>query len=348
MSGSFLLALALSSLSSAAESPRLVLDRDLSGEFGPVRDQKDIGWCYANATADILGWRYRTPEPVSAAHVALLRNRTTGRPSDSESGALSWAIFSYATLNERGLCKASALEGHVFPRLRESFPSLHGYQDVFALLRRLRAELSRTERPGVHAVARRVLRRLGLRGEPTPAFIDFLSSTTAEEGGEDIAQGLADRLCARGGYMPAEPRLRIRDLDVDVAVHPSAALEAAEAAIGRHFGLGELPDLHLRGFPATVRAEIAAGRPVAFAYSSGFLNDASKPFSYGDLHASVIVGARCAAGRQCVFKIRNSWGARCAYRNPEIQRSCLPDPGHFWITEDQLNAYGSSIVRFRN
>lgn len=336
----------------AASAVAAPVDRDISASFGPVRDQRDIGWCYANATADMLGWKYRTPEPVSAAHVALLRNRSTRRSADAESGMLSWAIYNYATLNPRGLCKASALEGYVFARLQAAYPNLRvgGYQDLFALIGRLRDELGAANEAEAAAAARRVLQALELNVAPSRAMIEYLSSSSvpSQDRATVLTQWLADLLCAKGGWMPAQPALHaLWDLDADVSIHPNASLRQAEEAIGRHFGLPQLPDLSLRDFPGTVRGELARGRPVAFAYSSGFLGDASKGFDYADLHASVIVGARCERGRECSFKVRNSWGARCSYGNPAVQATCQADPGHFWITASQLETYGSSIVRFR-
>jgi hypothetical protein len=328
------------------------VDRDISASFGPVRDQKDIGWCYANATADMLGWKYHTPEPVSAAHVALLRNRAISSRVNAEGGSLSGSIFNYATLNPRGLCKASALEDYVFPRLRAAYPRLrlNGYGDLFSLVGALRDELASPDRAAALAAGRSVLAALDLHVVPSPEFVDALASPSvpAQARMDAITGWLADRLCERGGYMPAQPALNyLFDLDPDVSVHPNAALQAAQSAINRHFSLPSLPDPSLRDFPGTVRRELARGRPVGLSYSSGFLNDASKGFSYADLHASVIVGAKCEPGQECLFKVRNSWGARCSYGNPAIQASCLPDPGHYWITASQLRTYGSSIVRFR-
>jgi hypothetical protein len=51
--------------------------RDVSVEIGPVRSQGDIGWCYANAAADLLSFHYRNElhgQPVSALYTALLFN----------------------------------------------------------------------------------------------------------------------------------------------------------------------------------------------------------------------------------------------------------------------------------
>ncbi|MBI3565836.1 MAG: hypothetical protein HY079_11610, partial [Elusimicrobia bacterium] len=59
-------ALLAACLAAPAAAARVTFDVDLARELGPVRDQRDIGWCYANAVADILGWKYRTPAPVSA------------------------------------------------------------------------------------------------------------------------------------------------------------------------------------------------------------------------------------------------------------------------------------------
>lgn len=360
-----LVLLLLMSLSPLAASGQEALDVDISGEFGPVRNQRDIGWCYANAAADMLTWKYGVREhPVSASHIALLRNELVPwETPDAESGLVAAAMLAYSN-RPGGMCKAEALEDVVFSRL-----GYRRYEEVFGALRRLRSELASIsasrDREEARTLARRLLARLedaGSRIEPNAAFIDFLASAgePPEERAVEIAEWLAHELCARGGYLRQNRGLFPHDIDADFAAHAQARAEELARSLGREIEHLDIPDARLRRFASTLRSELAERQPVAITYSAGFLDSeeraASGRFDYRDLHSSVVVGARCARDRPCVFKVRNSWGPSCTvtrggrpaplYQNPAIQRTC--EGGHFWMTAEQVEAFTSNIVRFGN
>ncbi len=88
---------------------------DLRPAVGPARNQGNIGWCYANVTADLLTFRYRKElgtKRVSAGYTALIYNKGNEAPPLGEGGAVDQAI-DFAT--REGLCTED-LEGEVMSR----------------------------------------------------------------------------------------------------------------------------------------------------------------------------------------------------------------------------------------
>lgn len=58
--------------------------------MGPVRDQGNIGWCYAHATADIIGYAFdrQLTKPVAALSIALMNNHINAKRFLTEGGTV--------------------------------------------------------------------------------------------------------------------------------------------------------------------------------------------------------------------------------------------------------------------
>jgi hypothetical protein len=85
---------------------------DLREEMGPIRNQGDMGWCYANAAADLLSFKLRKElhgQQVSAAYTALTYLRTLSYLPTTDGGYVSAAIL---MAEKNGLC-TRALEDKV-------------------------------------------------------------------------------------------------------------------------------------------------------------------------------------------------------------------------------------------
>lgn len=91
---------------------------DLRAKVGPIRDQGNIGWCYANAAADLLSYEYKDQlggKQASAMYVAL--NYTDTFMADIpiigesffEGGSSALALKSYAAKNDK-VCLQSVEE----------------------------------------------------------------------------------------------------------------------------------------------------------------------------------------------------------------------------------------------
>lgn len=111
----------------AASNPSSCFFVDKTAQMGPVRDQGSMGWCYANTTADLIGYHFniQLTEPVSAIQIALAYNyRWQDNPLD-EAGfvdkalmtALAPPLLGGAIIGslDRGFCPASLIEKAFIP-----------------------------------------------------------------------------------------------------------------------------------------------------------------------------------------------------------------------------------------
>ncbi|MBL7557843.1 MAG: hypothetical protein JNM24_18585 [Bdellovibrionaceae bacterium] len=68
---------------------RSCTDVDVSDQLGPIRNQGNIGWCYANVAADLLTFRYQDElqgKQASAGYVAITFNQYTKFKANEDAG----------------------------------------------------------------------------------------------------------------------------------------------------------------------------------------------------------------------------------------------------------------------
>ncbi len=302
---------------------------DLRPELGPVRDQGDIGWCYANAAADLLTFYYRDSlhgDRVSSGYTALIYNEKNGNPALAEGGAVDQAM---KRVPQEGLCPES-LEKEVLgegPHLGikeklDHFVQLkivydQGQQDPAKWQEYLQMrEQYRRQKSSIFLLR-------------TPEFNDlFRHSTTAE-----FPLNFANYLCNGHRIFPKQNPPHMKSRSKEDPGNPGWALS---------------PRIH---------RQLEAGQPVAVSFSMDFflnpnvpdrhyswLNDVYfkkyfpqfyKPTVDGDHHATLIVGRKWnKARRTCDWILRNSWGPSCAhYRNPLYQQPDKCQDGNLFIDE---------------
>lgn len=97
------------------EDAREVVVSDMRSEFGPLRDQKDSGWCYANATADLLQYHLRNnnfipktslgkiSDLISAPQYAIEHSRLSSKNLYGEANAPLQSYFNSEKLPKQEL-----------------------------------------------------------------------------------------------------------------------------------------------------------------------------------------------------------------------------------------------------
>jgi len=102
--------------------------KDVSNQLGEVRDQGNIGWCYANVAADLLTFRYQdrlNGQQASAGYVAITFNQYTKTKPNEDAGLISPAAV-FSQLN--GICPQSfqdtALKDSPFKTIRDQINAL--------------------------------------------------------------------------------------------------------------------------------------------------------------------------------------------------------------------------------
>lgn len=286
---------------------------DLASEMGPIRNQGDIGWCYANAAADLLSYRYRKElngQSVSALYTALLFNKAV-----YEKTGIS--RFSPKTIEESGSVALSlqlAMRNGFCPRTKDnqfmSFgekTSLEKKLKIGLNLKRLYDQKKYSDLKSQIAILRS--KNSIISEIPDHRLYKILEASTAE----NFLKNIADELCEGEKFFPST------ESDVDLLA---------------------LPSLSPVKWPlfAKINHELSRRRPVAITYFASFFESWASPLEQSDRHASVIVG-RELRGEQCYYKIRNSWGSGCTgYRNPDLKGvNC--DQGHLWVSEEKFKKY---------
>ena len=306
---------------------------DLRPAFGPARNQGNIGWCYANVTADLLSFKYRTElhgERVSSGFTALTFNHVNAKAALTEGGYVDRAV--QATASE-GLCPES-LEQEVMGagpkmRIKQKLESFIAFKKIYD-----RARLD----PKLLPAFRKQL--VSYRDSKSALFtlkqdemFSLLRNTTVDNFPLEFG-----RLLCRGHRVEA--------------TGPAPVMISRDKEDFGGFANKLAPSIH---------RQLEDGQPVAIGYAAQFLNNANVPdwrFSWHRLinlqndpvsrHASMIVGRRLdPSNKRCEFILRNSWGTSCSvYQNPYFKKHC--EAGHLFVPETFLETQMYRVLFFDN
>ncbi|MGE5086854.1 MAG: hypothetical protein ACM3MG_11175 [Bacillota bacterium] len=286
---------------------------DMREALGPNRDQGNMGWCYANTTADLLSYRFRNElkgQPVSSGYIALAFNHTYFQEPNSEGGNV-W-LASYMAQRE-GVCLQDVEEKimHTGPRfklkqklsallyLKQNFDRTYG-QSLDSDLKKYYGSYDST----LLAMPRGDLRHL------------FVSSTE-----QNIAKNFADYMCRGQRFYPHN----VTSTYVD----------------SRWFYLGSTQPLLLQ-----IHHQLDQANIIGINYYADFFDKDNAPKTPDGRHASSIVGRRWNKDKKtCELLIRNSWGTRCTgYKAASLKEPGVCDKGNIWVSEKVLGQYLTSIV----
>jgi hypothetical protein len=297
---------------------------DLAKEMGPVRNQGDIGWCYANAAADLLSYRYRSElkgQQVSALYTALMFNskfyeqtlisKATQKITDkiiSEGGSISLAV------------KAAITEGFC-PRTKDDnfIKQGTGYslQKKLQLGLRLKALYDQRQMQKLRETINKIRSTNSILNEvPDSRLYKVLETSTQET----FLKGLADELCQGKKFRPKT------ESDVDLVLMPRVS--------GLSWALFK-----------KMNSELDEKRPVGVGYYSTLFKSYALPIETTDAHASVVIGRKKING-QCHYKLRNSWGSGCNYKNPAFQGAGC-EGGNLWVSENEFKRYLYAVISLK-
>jgi len=297
---------------------------DLAKEMGPVRHQGDIGWCYANAAADLLSHRYRHElkgEQVSALYTALMFNtkfyentfvskikQTITDGLISEGGSIYLAV---RTSIAEGFCPRTTDDHFTQNGTRKSL------QTKLQMGLKLKALYDQRKMPQLQAAIKKIRTTDSILNEVTDnRLYKILANSTPNT----FLKGLADELCRGKKFQPKT------ESDVDLVLRP------------RMMGLNQ-------GLFTEINYELDRKRPTGVGYYSTLFKSYDLPIDVADVHASVIVGRKKING-QCNYKLRNSWGAGCNYKNPAFQgKGC--EAGNVWIPENKFKKYLYAVISLK-
>jgi hypothetical protein len=274
--------------------------RDFHEALGPVRNQHDEGWCYANAAVDLVAYKYRDElkgEKLSAVFQALLNNSIarfkTG--SASEGGFIRSAVE--ATMKWGG-CRQDKEDDFL---AQGPAGSLKEKITRMVELWRLRKKPALLEKKvGAYIDQGSILSTIGIEGVKAA-----LAETWFEK---DWGYNLGKRVC---GSRDWQPTYRARMWSDTKYLH----LGGAESLL------------------KVIDEQLTANNPVGMDYYADFLTSTSGRKEGG--HASVLVGRRWNDQRKtCQYLIRNSWGPACSGYTEDINYDCVD--GNLWVSRQQI------------
>ena len=280
----------------------------LKDKFGPVRSQGNMGWCFANAAADILSFHFREElqnKPVSAAYVALKFNYYFWAQNFTEGG------FTYIALKDamrNGLCPQT-LEDDLMANgpkktLREKLQYILSLKDMI-------------DEGKVEDVKKAILESYKTKSILKRIPLYDLLTLLAISKRNQVLGNLADFICANNKH-------KIQ--------------RTAHAQFSTKYTFSSRTDLI-----DEINDNLNKSNPVGIGYFADFFDAENAPKTEASRHMSVVVDRQFnKEAKMCEFWVRNSWGTRCTgYKNPKMKARCKA--GYILIPENILQDYIFSV-----
>lgn len=276
-------------------------DRNISSVFDKVRNQDDLGWCFAQAAADMLHFYYKkhlNNKSISASHIALYYARLY---NDSSSDGLT--ILKGAGSTQEAI-KMMNLMGYSCPREIDDmlFSGLVDLSDKKKL--KVLLELKKLKDSKDILGFSKLLTELREKKSVLVYLTDADVQSIFDLHFFSIPNTITGMLCqGREFHFPFKLDAR-ESLYVDEKYHRQGIKTPIEI-------LHQKLDQH---------------EPIVLNYESSLISDQKS-----ETHASVVVGRKIING-SCHLLIRNSWGESGSFYKKGIAQS----KGYFWLNEKDL------------
>jgi hypothetical protein len=298
---------------------------DFSKQLGAVRNQGNIGWCYANVAADLLTFRYQDQlqgEQASAGYVAIAFNQWAKAKPNEDAGLITPSVvFSQVY----GICPQSfqdtALKDSPYKTIRDQINALVSLKETYELRKKEKLVSFRFQELEIYRTSKSYLNLLS-----DDDLVEVLEKSSVRT----FPRKLAERLCKP--YM-----IKVKfDLNIRPQVgfvegwkHVIPSLLAKRKFIPS-------PVLGRADLVQEIHEQLDRDNFVALSYWTRiFYEPGSERYNKAGIHASGIVGRKWnIKDKVCEFKLRNSWGKSCAsYTNPELKGKCDPETGYLMIPD---------------
>lgn len=314
-------------------------DVNVADQLGPIRDQGNIGWCYANVAADLITFHYQLAlhgQQASAGYVALTFNEYRLHKPNVDAGLISPATV-FSQFN--GICPQSfqdeALKNSPFKTIREQIDALVAFKEEYDKRKTLKLDTSNFTILDTYRNSKSYINFFS-----DQELQDLLDTSTVS----NFPRKLAQRLC-KSRLIYVRPDLKIRA--------QTGFIEGWKNFLPNIFKTRKYVPAPLVGRADLIKEiheELDKDNFVALSYVTRiFYDPTSERYKKAGLHASGIVGRRWnKQDKVCEFKLRNSWGKTCAsYTNPELKGKCDPQTGYVWIPDSIMQRTVSDVVYFK-
>ncbi len=289
---------------------------DLRNEFAlKMRNQGDISWCYAHASADYLQYINRIPVQISAADIAILYNQRRwprlvrwligGRVP--ETGFARSAMYD---ISEVGYCPEERFPSETWTKritqgvqagLTQQVPIKTAIDDLYRLAEGVSQGIYR--KPADFPFV------FDFKGVTQQEFVEAVM-VNPEDVLNEIRSTACDRVRMPFALLPNDIRMEFKGKN---------AFTQINRVLDRH-------------------------QPVTIDYFYGFLENADDySYSISDLHTTMLMGRRYdASSGECQYLIKNSYGTSCK----EYDRRHQCEDGYVWVSELSLFGAMTSFVYF--
>lgn len=286
---------------------------DLRSALGPNRDQGNMGWCYANTTADLLSYRFRKElkgQPVSSGYIAVAFNHTYLQQPNSEGGNVWLAAY---MAQREGFCLQDTEE-----KILTSGPHYKLKEKLSALIY-LKQHYDETQGLSLDSDLKKYYGSYNsvLTTMPRKDVQNLFKYSTKR----NIAMKFADYMC-RG--------FKVKPTEIAATYGDSRWL---------YFG-------HTKPLLWQIHGQLDVQNIIGINYYADFFDFDYAPKTPEGRHASSVVGRRWNKERKtCELLIRNSWGQRCTgYKAASLKEPGVCDKGNIWVSEGLLERYLTSVV----
>ncbi|MFY7993830.1 MAG: hypothetical protein ACOVP4_11095 [Bacteriovoracaceae bacterium] len=317
------MAFSLSALAFNKSTPQecspLTLKESLNSD---TRNQREIAWCYAFTSADLIGQAYQLPEPVSAADVALRYNKSFaakivqffrriggGHSEDPIERYLphqtGFSKVAIERVYKDGWCPESVFPSELWTR---HIRTNKGWETSKVPLKQAFREMLELSRHKNDLNFQNLPYYYSFKNIETPdTFLRLLQKYRYDE----FLQQLRLTACKDDRY-----RLPQRNPVLMVIKNP--------------------------GIFNRIHSQLNAGRLISLDYDARVLEEFKKhKLSLANLHTSILLGRQWNTDRnECEYLVRDSYGKDCIGYDPEARCS----QGYVWLPESMIYRNMTSIV----
>jgi hypothetical protein len=288
-------------------------DVDLRPEFGAVRSQGNIGWCYANAAADLLSFEFREElhhQKASASYIALTYNKLFFGKSKSEGG---FAALALTMAQFQGFCPQSDED-----RVLGQGPQVPLKSKIDGLLY-LKQNFDRTGGASLESDLKIYFSQN--KSILTQVPLEDLRQLLEDSTEKDFTSHFADYICGPHKFIPARKHFVDGMIKYMVMGITEPIMDKVQERLDHH-------------------------QPVIIDYFADLFDADGAAKQDDSRHTSLIIGRRWNAKKnQCEVLIRNSWGPRCnGYKAASLKDSC--EAGNVWVSDKTMADYIIGVVFF--
>lgn len=305
------------------------MEPDMAQFFSEPRDQDSIGWCYGFTAADLMTAEYRTP--VSAINTSALYNRDERGNFFMRIGRGIEDLFTDSLLetHEGGYTKKAIKAAMDSPKLcseddlpfdtnypQQTIKEIYTLEQLQKVLREeYNKETNRLSSDGCFYLDIQMNQLALLSGADQGTIASELINNNINE----VLANILDKSCnSKNGIIPVKKKVRKKSRPI---LHRTGNND--------NFHKKRDHERRTRKWFSNMVDTLKKGKPLGIDYNVKHVTGDS------GMHASVVMATRWKDGK-CQVKIRNSWGASCAYYEKSEIESCNRSEGSYWVSDEKF------------